>query len=152
MLDDETRRAQRLALTLHRATALVDRVADAYLRPSHGIGISSFAALVTIDALQPARQSEIARGLDVSRAAVTQRLGGLVERGLIAIAPDEADSRANLVRLTPSGQRLLADAWSGLARQDDGVEDGIDLAALQASLDRLIANAVRYLDGLDTTP
>ena len=149
MIDDETRRAQRLALTLHRATALVDRVADAYLRPAHGIGISAFAALVTIDALQPARQSEIARGLDVSRAAVTQQLGGLAERGLIAIEPDAADSRANLVRLTPAGGRLLAAAWKGLARQDDGVENGVDLEALQSSLDTLIANATRYLDGAE---
>ncbi|MAM53280.1 MarR family winged helix-turn-helix transcriptional regulator [Microbacterium sp. UBA3394] len=151
MRDDEAQRAQHLALTLHRATALVDRVADTYLRPAHGIGISAFAALVTIDALQPARQSEIARGLDISRAAVTQQLGGLTARGLIAIEPDAADSRANRVRLTPAGGRLLAAAWEGLARQDDGVEDGVDLDALQSALDTLIANATRYLDGVEAT-
>ena len=151
MRDDEAQRAQHLALTLHRATALVDRVADTYLRPAHGIGISAFAALVTIDALQPARQSEIARGLDISRAAVTQQLGGLSTRGLIAIEPDAADSRANRVRLTPAGGRLLAAAWEGLARQDDGVEDGVDLDALQSALDTLIANATRYLDGVEAT-
>ena len=151
MSEDETRRAQPLALTLHRATALVDRVADAYLRPAHGIGISAFAALVTIDAVQPARQSEIARGLDISRAAVTQQLGGLTARGLIAIEPDAADSRAKLVRLTPAGGRLLAAAWEGLASQDNGVEDGVDLHALQSALDTLIANATRYLAGVEAT-
>lgn len=136
---------RQLALSLHRATALVDRVADSYLRPAHGIGISTFAALVTIDAVGPGRQADIARALDVSRAAVTQRLRGLVAQGLVDVIEDPADSRANLARLTGSGQALLAAAWGGLARQDDGLEDGLDVGALQEALDTLIANAERHL-------
>jgi DNA-binding MarR family transcriptional regulator len=137
--------SQRLVLSLHRATALVDRVADAYLRPTHGITISMFAALVTIDAIGPARQSEIARALDVSRAAVTQRLVELVGRGLVEVAPDPDDQRANRVAVTTQGRSLLEAAWAGLAASDDGLEEGIDLEALQAALDRLTANAVRHL-------
>jgi DNA-binding MarR family transcriptional regulator len=145
MVDPTTPAAQRLALALHRATALVDRVADGYLQPAHGMGISMFAALVTIDAVGPASQSEVARGLDVSRAAVTQRLTRLVERGLVEVVPDPADSRANVVSITSAGRTLLAEAWDGLARSDDGLERGVDLAALQQALDTLIANAQRYL-------
>lgn len=137
--------ARRLALTLHRATALVDRVADTYLRPAHGISVSMFAALVTIDAVAPASQADVARALDVSRAAVTQRLQGLVARGLVAVVVDTADGRANVVSLTSAGAELLAAAWDGLARSDDGVERGVDTAALQAALDTVIANAERYL-------
>jgi DNA-binding MarR family transcriptional regulator len=145
MTDPTTPTAQRLALALHRATALVDRVADGYLQPAHGMGISMFAALVTIDAVGPASQSEVARALDVSRAAVTQRLTRLVERGLVEVVPDPADSRANVVSITSAGRTLLAEAWDGLARSDDGLERGVDLAALQQALDTLIANAQRYL-------
>lgn len=144
-MDAPTPRSQRLALTLHRATALVDRVADAYLRPTHGIGISTFAALVTIDAVGPARQRAIAEALDVSRSAVTQRLVELEARGLVEVIPDEADHRAKLVALSAAGRRLLAAAWDGLAHHDDGLDDGVDVVALQIALDTLIANAVQHL-------
>jgi DNA-binding MarR family transcriptional regulator len=143
--------AQRLALTLHRATALVDRVADTYLRPTHDLTISMFAALVTIDAIGPARQSRIAQALDVSRAAVTQRLVELVARGLVEVAPDAADQRANSVAVTKRGRQLLGAAWQGLADSDDGLDDGVDLEALQSALDTLIANAARYLAAREVT-
>ncbi|WAB82505.1 MarR family winged helix-turn-helix transcriptional regulator [Microcella daejeonensis] len=144
-MDDPSRQ---LVLSLHRATALVDRVADAYLRPAHGITVSMFSALVTIEAIGPARQSEIARGLDVSRAAVSQRLVELVSRGYAEVTADAADQRANRVALTPTGRALLADAWRGLAASDDGLERNLDLPALQHALDTLIANAARHLDSL----
>ncbi len=140
--------AQRLTLTLHRATALVDRVADEHLRPRHGIGISAFAALITIEALGPARQSAIAAGMGVSRAAITQRIADLERRGLVEVASDPANRRARMVSLSPSGRRLLKAAWTGLAHSQDGLEDGVDLAALEAALDRLIANAEAHLDAI----
>lgn len=140
--------SQRLVLALHRATALVDRVADAHLRPAHGIGISAFSALVTIDALGPARQSAVAAGLGVSRAAVTQRLADLTVRGLVDIVDDPTNRRARLVALTPAGRRLLTAAWRGLAESDDGLERGVDLEAVTEQLERLIANARAHLDSL----
>jgi DNA-binding MarR family transcriptional regulator len=139
---------RRLALTLHRATSLVDRVADVYLRPAHGIGISAFAALVTIDALEPARQSAIAAGLGVSRPAITQRLADLSARGLVEVVDDPTNQRARLVSLSTSGRTLLSQAWDGLSRSQDGLEQGVDLIALQGALDRLIANAEAHLDSL----
>ena len=144
-MDDSLVTSQSLALSLHRATALLDRIADGYLRPRHGIGISAFAALVTIDALEPASQRRIAEGLDLSRAAVTQRLKDLDARGLVDVSSDPADGRSHLVTLSRAGRELLRQAWQGLATLDDGVDQGLDLVALQASLDVFSANAARYL-------
>lgn len=134
-----------LVLALHRARALVDRVADGYLQPAHGISISVFAALVTIDAVGPASQSDVARGLGVSRAAVTQRLRRLVDDGLVEVVGDPASGRANVVSTTAAGRALLSEAWAGLAGLDDGLERGVDLQALQQALDTLIANAEQHL-------
>ncbi|MEY2849843.1 MAG: hypothetical protein RI885_2510 [Actinomycetota bacterium] len=143
--------AQRLVLSLHRATALVDRVADTYLRSAHGITVSMFGALVTIERLGPARQSEIARGLDVSRAAVTQRLVELIERGLVTVTRDLVDLRANHVTITEHGRGLLDASWRGLAENDDGLEHSVDLVGLQEALDTLIANADRHLSARAAT-
>lgn len=142
---------QRLALALHRATALVDRVADAYLQPAHGITVSAFRILITIQALQPTRQSDIARALDVSRASVTQRLSALTGRGWVEVTPDPADSRAHTVSLSPTGTELLTAAWAGLDRSHDGLENGVDLAALEQALDTLAVNARRHLSTIAAT-
>lgn len=63
MVDHMPESGQQLALSLHRATALVDRVADSYLRPAHGIGLATFAALLTIDAVGRGRQANAERHL-----------------------------------------------------------------------------------------
>lgn len=142
---DTSAPSQRLVLALHRATVLVDRVADRYLRSAIGISVSMFAALVTINAIGPARQSEVAHRLDVSRPAVTQRLVALVDRGLVEVTPDDTDQRANRVAITPAGRALVERAWRGLALSDDGLEQGVDIAGLQEQLERLIGNAERHL-------
>jgi len=50
--------------------------------------------------LGPCRPSELARRLDISRQAVQQLLGPMVEMGLIEIHPDPVDRRATVVRPT----------------------------------------------------
>jgi hypothetical protein len=59
------------------------------------------------------------------------------------------------VSLTDDGDALLAAAWRGLEAHDDGIEDGVDLQALERELDTVIQNARRYLglpDGVAAEP
>ncbi len=51
--------------------------------------------------------SELARAKRVSRAAISQAVDALVERGLIARAPNPADRRHIFLTLTPEGTALL---------------------------------------------
>ncbi len=131
------------AFKLHRVTALLDRVADAYLQSEHGIRYSAFLVLLMVRVLVEPSQQRIAANLGVSRASVTQRVGALVEEGLLATRADPADSRANLVALTARGAALLDAAWSGLDTHQAGLDDGVDEEALVAQLDRILANGAR---------
>jgi DNA-binding MarR family transcriptional regulator len=133
------------AFKLHQATILLDRVADAYLEREHGIRYAPFLVLLMARVLGPTSQQSIAAQLGVSRASVTQRVGTLVDEALLAVAPSPTDARANVVTLTAEGSALVDRAWAGLEAHQDGVDDGIDAAALTAALDRLIANATRVL-------
>lgn len=133
------------AFKLHRATVLIDRLADDYLEREHGIRYAPFLVLLMVRVLGEPSQQAIASTLDVSRASVTQRVSALVERGLLAVSPDPTDSRANIVRLTTDGLALVDRAWRGLERHQDGLDVGVDEAALVAQLDRIIANAVEAL-------
>lgn len=131
------------AFKLHRVTALLDRVADAYLHEQHGIRYSSFLVLLLTRVLGEPVQQQLATALDVSRASITQRVGALVAEGLVETAPDPADARANRVRLTARGADLVETAWAGLDAHQAGLDDGVDDAALAAQLDRILANGAR---------
>ncbi|MCA0216128.1 MAG: MarR family winged helix-turn-helix transcriptional regulator [Actinobacteria bacterium] len=133
------------AFKLHRATVLIDRIADDYLTREHGIHYAPFLVLLMVRVLGEPSQQAIARNLDVSRASVTQRVSGLVESGLLEVTPDPADSRANIVRLTTPGAALVESAWRGLEQHQSGLDAGVDEPALVAQLDRIISNAEEAL-------
>jgi DNA-binding MarR family transcriptional regulator len=131
---------------LHRATLLVDRVADRYLQEHHGIRYSGFLVLLTIGTAGELTQREIADKLDVSRASITQRLGRLLDDDLVTARPHPDDARANTISLSRKGSELLDRAWRGLETHQDGVDEGVDAKALVQQLDRIIDNALRVLN------
>jgi len=133
------------AVKLHRATVLLDRLADDYLRDHHGIRYAPFLILLMLGILGPSTQQRLATNLDVSRASITQRIGGLSADGLVRVEVDPQDARAHRVDLTERGRELLERAWSGLDAHQDGVDRGVDSAALVAQLDVLIENATAAL-------
>ncbi|HSN35718.1 MAG TPA: MarR family transcriptional regulator [Arthrobacter sp.] len=130
---------------LHRATALVDRVADRYLQEHHGIRYSGFLVLLTVGTGGQQTQRQIADRLDVSRASITQRLGRLLDDGLVTARPHPDDARANTVSLSRKGTALLERAWQGLESHQDGVDAGVDVKTLVQQLDQIIDNALLAL-------
>ena len=140
------------AFKLHRATVLLDRIADDYLFSVHRIHYAPFLVLLMARVLGPTTQQAIARNLGVSRASVTQRVGVLQNAGLVAVTKSATDSRANTVELTAEGTTLVEAAWLGLERHQDGVDFGVDEAVLAAQLDRLIDNALAIINPDAPTP
>lgn len=61
----------------------------------------------------------LARALGVSRQAVHQLVGGLVQMGLLAVAVDPARRRGRLVVVTASGRALTREAAAVLADLED---------------------------------
>ena len=134
------------AVKLHRATVLLDRLADDYLRTHHGIRYAPFLVLLMLGILGPSSQQRLAANLDVSRASITQRISALAAEGLVQVEPDPGDARAHRVHLSPAGRELLERAWGGLSARQDGLDAGVDEPVLVAQLDRLIANATAALE------
>jgi DNA-binding MarR family transcriptional regulator len=130
------------AFKLHRATVLLDRIADDYLVTNHGIRYAPFLVLLMARVLGPTTQQAIAANLGVSRASVTQRVGALATSGLLRAEKSATDARANTVVLTDEGLALVDAAWSGLEQNPDGTDEGVDETVLAGQLDRLIENAL----------
>lgn len=141
---------QSLAFKLHRATVLVDRAADLFLRTRFDIGYPLFSVLLLAGTMSGPTQSQIAHALDVSRASITQRLARLIERDLVRTVPDERDSRAVRVHLTAAGGSLLETAWGAMEADGDGIDDGVNVAVLSHELDTLITNAQARIAQLRT--
>lgn len=132
---------QSLAFVLHRATALVDRAADAFLRDRHHISQSLFSVLLLIGTHDRLTQREVADMLGVSRASITQRVSELTKRGLVHTQPHPTNARAVSLSLSRLGGDLLENAWHDLETSDDDIEAGVDVPALLHQLQILVANA-----------
>ena len=131
------------AFKLHRATLLIDRIADEYLQQHHGIRYAPMLVLLMARLLGPTSQQKIAENLGVSRASVSQRVTPLVAEGLLEI--EKLDGRTHRVTLTDHGREVFDAAWAGLESHQSPLDDGVDEAALAAQLDRLIANGMALL-------
>lgn len=134
-----------LAFALHRATVLVDRAADLFLRSRHDLSYPLFSVLLLVGHNDRPTQREIADMLGVSRASITYRVAELSRRGLITTRPSPVDARAHNLSLTAEGGALLTAAWRDLESAEDGIDDGVDVAPLIRQLDTIAANADAFI-------
>jgi DNA-binding MarR family transcriptional regulator len=88
------------------------------------------------DGRSPAR---IAAAFQVTKSTMTNTLQRLAARGLVALAPDPADGRGKLVRLTEACVRAAVPALDDVAAQLDAASLATvlpALAAVRSALDR----------------
>lgn len=93
------------------------------LRPSHG-------RLMVFLGWEGSRISDIARALDVSKNAIGQLVSEMEQLGYVERVPDPHDGRAKIVRYTPQGVHLMADAAAIGERLDAQLEDILGPARL----------------------
>lgn len=89
--------------------------------------------------LGPCRPSELARRIDVSRQAMQQLLGPLMEMELVEIRPDPNDRRATVVHPTPFAEEFGRAAAEELERVEADLARRIgkrDLNTLRRIVDK----------------
>lgn len=122
----------RLAAALHGAALhLLRRVRR--VDTASGLGPARLSALSVLVFGGPLRISELARAEQVRMPTMTPIVAALEHDGLVARESDPSDARVSLVRATPRGVRLMADAR------------GRRVAALSAELATLTAAERRTL-------
>ena len=129
----------RVLRAAHHLQARLDKVAAAY-------GLSHTGDLDVLTNLDRAAQphertpSELAEAQLVTAGGMTVRLDRLQRAGLIERRPNPSDGRGVLVRLTPMGKELAADALTTLIEtQAEGIRD------LDQSQQTLLAGLLRVL-------
>lgn len=80
-----------------------------------------YAVLATLDEFGPASQSRLSDRTRIYRSDLVAVLNELAEREQVDRAPDPADKRRNLVRITGAGRRALRELDRVLAAVEDEV-------------------------------
>lgn len=92
---------------------------------------TQFSILVYVDEVGAASMKDLVEALVMERTSVVRALQPLERDGMLAIGPDREDTRRNVVRLTDSGRRRLAQAlplWQE-AQQEFERRFGAELAS-----------------------
>jgi len=88
----------------------------------------------------------LARETDLSAGAMTNRIDGLEDRGLVQRQPDKSDRRGVIVQLTKEGRKVIDEAIQyRLEAADDGLRDldSVEQAKLANLLRAVVLSAER---------
>jgi DNA-binding MarR family transcriptional regulator len=99
------------------------------------------AAVVALARRPGATMSELAAALGVGRAATSELVERLVQKGVVQRVPDAADRRAVRLDLSPRARALAATMQAGWRAEVGAAFDdtpGLDPAALVAFLETLL--------------
>ncbi|GLW90019.1 hypothetical protein Aglo03_08350 [Actinokineospora globicatena] len=130
---------------LHQATARANRLVVGHFgRPG---GRMRYAILAGLDQFGSLSQADLSRRLGIDRGDAVAGLNDLERDGLAKRVPDPADSRRNLVHITPTGREtllefdVLVDAAQGELLRDLAPAERVQLNALLRRLLERPANA-----------
>lgn len=98
-----------LCLHAQRAARALSRRFDVALKPA-GITCGQFSLLMSLNRPEPPNLSSVAAMLAMDRTTLTANLKPLERRRLVETVSDQTDKRARLLRLTPAGRAVLAEA------------------------------------------
>ncbi|MHA1545798.1 MAG: MarR family winged helix-turn-helix transcriptional regulator, partial [Alphaproteobacteria bacterium] len=78
-----------------------------------GVTSRQFSLLMAIFSRAGQKQSELVERSGIDRSTLAEMLPRLVERGLVEKIPAPGDGRANAIKLSPAGRRLLRKCEAG---------------------------------------
>jgi DNA-binding MarR family transcriptional regulator len=138
-----------ILLDLFVTNQLRERLIAAALAPTE-LPPEDYPIYVLVGAEGPWTPTALAARTQMPLSTVLFRLKRLEERGHAERIPNPADRRSHLVRLTPAGQELLANArprFRALAEAVEATMGAEDIAALRAGLDELRRAIEEEIDG-----
>ena len=136
-----------LCLHLQRAARAVARRFDVALKPA-GLTNGQFSLMMSLNRpIMPgvplATVGSLAELLGMDRTTVTASARILVDRGLVTIQAEPGDRRSKVLRLTPEGMRVLADAtpiWRRVHAELEGLLGDVEPERLRKDL-RVLAGS-----------
>ncbi len=128
------RRAQQYAHDLHSNAVGAD-----------GPTPRQFEVLHVVSRNKGISQTDLVKATGIDRSTLADMIARMLKKGLLYRSRDKDDARANNVSITPSGQRVLGSAASGVSKADGATLNALPKAHQAAFMKALGA----YADALD---
>src|SRR6476659_777751 len=107
MSSDRTGRTRYIGASMRLVWQWIwDRNFEAVVRAGYDDLNPAHVALFRYPTLDGCRLTDVARQMQITKQSANELVGQLERRGYLVRAPDPADRRARVVRLTTRGQRL----------------------------------------------
>jgi len=103
-----------VAMRIRTISRAISRIYDEALRP-HGIKATQLGILAVVSILGEAKPSEVCRVLHLEVSTFSRNMRRMRTKGWLKVSPGK-DRRAHRLKLTPSGNRILMQAfpaWRG---------------------------------------
>ena len=126
---------------VNQVALLADRATERALEHT-GSRRHHYALLPTLQAFGPDSQAELGRRTRIDRSDIVAALNDLAERGFVERSPDPGDRRRNIVTMTDSGARHLAE----LDRRLDTAQEELLAGFSAAERAELVELLTRILD------
>jgi DNA-binding MarR family transcriptional regulator len=118
--------------------------AEQPLLERHGLTMWGYVALSRVAAQPASTQLALARAMGYDKTRLIALLDALEREGLVERAPDPADRRAHVVRITPKGARRHAAVRADIRAMEEellGALGATERRALLAALPKLAAGS-----------
>ena len=116
---------------------------ESILRP-YDLGSTQWYVLYQLANVGPTNQRDFLQRLQVEKPTLSEVVGALVRKGLVAQTPDQRDQRQRVLSLTPAGRELWEALPDPIAVIQKVAFEGVDEAelalvakVLQAATERL---------------
>lgn len=136
-----------LAVTLHDLVHEMDSIADTVLQARLGLSVGLFVFLAPL-AEGTLDLTQMAKALNLTRAATSKRVPSLVRDGWVTTSADPGHKRRVLVSLTPKAEAVIREGTAMLSNAFDQAAvrtPGIDGDALNTDLQELLST-LRAID------
>jgi DNA-binding MarR family transcriptional regulator len=130
-----------LAVTVHELVHEMDSLADTVLQQRLGITVGLFAFLTPL-AQGTLDLTQLAKALNLTRAATSKRVPSLEKAGWVTTSSDPSHKRRVLVGLTPRAAATVAEGTAMLSAAFDllaTTTPNVDGEALNADLQAILA-------------
>jgi DNA-binding MarR family transcriptional regulator len=131
-------------MRLRKATRRVSQIYDRSLEKA-GMTVTQYGLLGHIARYDGVGIGELAEKLIMDPTTLTRNLRPLERRGLVKVKADRSDRRSRCLHLTASGRAAFENAvpaWVSAQRHIEAAFGGLETAALNDALDRVLERLV----------
>jgi len=136
---EKTTQEMSFIMNLWTINTIISKEADGKLGSIHGISFTEYMVLFHLQNsnTKSMRRVDLAQNLGLTASGVTRLVSPMEKIGLIQKEINKRDARVSLVKISPSGERVLNDATISLGEVSNFLLKNINSSNLKKSLDIL---------------